>query len=84
MLKELHLKQLAKHYLTNLTYIHIEYGCWAADPKRPFGNSDVEGDILTLLGIEETEPYYSDSQREYAAELYRELGAYLKHIGENL
>ena len=83
MLKDLHLKQLAQHYLNNITYIHIEYGCWAADPKRPFGNSDVEGDILRLLGIEEIEPYYSDSQREYAADLYRELGNYLRNIELN-
>jgi hypothetical protein len=54
------------------------------DPKRPFGNSSVEKDILELLDIIEWNEEYSEKQREYAANLYQELGDYLKQIGENL
>jgi hypothetical protein len=83
--KQEHLKLLAKYYLSNLIYLSIEYGCWGLDPKRPFGNSNVEKDILNLLNIKsEFEDEYSTEQLEYAAELYKELGSYLKQIGENL
>lgn len=84
--KQEHLKILAKYYLTNLIYLPIEYGCWSLDPKRPFGNSSVEIDILKLLDIEsELEDEYSESQLEYAADLYGAmLGDYLKQIGDKL
>jgi hypothetical protein len=56
------------------------------DLHRPFGNSSLEIDILELLNIDpELENEYSESQREYAADLYgARLGGYLKQIGENL
>ena len=82
--KQEHLNILAKYYLTNLIYLPIEYGCWGLDPKRPFGNSSVERDILELLDIIKWNEEYSEKQREYAANLYQELGDYLKQIGENL
>ncbi len=31
----------------------IEYGAPAVDPKRPYGNSDVEGDMRHILGLDE-------------------------------
>ena len=82
--KQEHLKILAKYYLINIIYLPIEYGCWGLDPKRPFGNSSVERDILELLDIIEWNEEYSESQLEYAADLYQKLGDYLKQIGENL
>ena len=61
-----------------------EYGSPALDCKRPFGNSDVEADVLELLewepeGDDGYDTCYSSKQREYARELYREkLIPYLK------
>jgi hypothetical protein len=40
----------------NVGWCGDEYGAPEIDPKRPYGNSDVEGDIREILGIEgETE-----------------------------
>lgn len=61
-----------------------EYGNPGLDCKRPFGNSDVEGDILELLDAEQEGddgdgPCWSSHQRRYAADLYRrKLIPYLK------
>jgi len=65
---------LAEAFIENLTYDpSCEYGSIGTDPKRPFGNSDVEGDILELIGADpEDGESYSDEQREYAASLYKE------------
>ncbi len=84
--REQDLRILAYHFFINLIRVNCEYGAWGLDGKRPFGNSDVEGNIITLLGIEVrkckhcNEPIeYDDlSLREYSASLYDELGDYLK------
>lgn len=48
------LRKLAKAFLSHLQFDdYCEYGSLGTDCKRPFGNSDVEGDIL---GIIEWEP----------------------------
>lgn len=52
-----------------------EYGGWGLDDKRPFGNSDVEGDILEILGIPGSQR--SEELDEYASELYAGLGDWL-------
>lgn len=33
----------------NVTWGNAEYGAPRIDPKRPYGNSDVEGDMLEIL-----------------------------------
>ena len=63
---------------------HCEYGSPTLDCKRPFGNSDVEADILEMLewepeGDDGYGPCYSSKQREYAKTLYtEELVPFLK------
>lgn len=79
------LKKLAKAFYENLEYSDgCEYGSVGTDCKRPFGNSDVEGDILELIewepeGDDGEDECYSSKQRDYARKLYTEkLAPYLK------
>mgnify|MGYP001577337157 CR=1 FL=1 len=75
-LKKEDLEKLAIDVLAHLQRNHdCEYGSIGTDCKRPFGNSDVEGDILEIIGQEPSGddgegPCWSSSQREYAAALY--------------
>ena len=53
-----------------------EYGAIGVDAKRPFGNSDVEGDMLQLLGCKPDgndgeDECWSSQQREYVRDIYR-------------
>lgn len=77
------LKKLASAFFDELTIVHIEYGGIGLDPKRPFGNSDVEADILEIIEWEpeqqddnswswEGGACYSTAQRDYARILYTE------------
>lgn len=71
-----HLATLANAFFEQLTMLECEYGAPGLDPKRPFGNSDVERDILVLLDIdpegkEGDAESFSDRQREYAADLFK-------------
>jgi len=65
------LKKLANAFFKNLQIDNAEFGAIGLDPKRPFGNSYVEGDILKIIGHE---PIYKDEwsreQEEYARTLY--------------
>ena len=78
------LKTLADAFFSALTVLKWAYGGIGLDPKRPFGNQDVEGDMLELLGWEAEGddgegPCFSSVQREYVSVLYREkLIAYLR------
>ena len=79
------LRLLADAFFQNLEYSDwAEYGSVGVDCKRPFGNSDVEADILEIvgwspLGQEDGEDFYSDEQRDYARDLYCEkLVPYLR------
>lgn len=71
------LKILAKAFFNNLTITTCEFGGIGLDCKRPFGNSDAEGDILEILkwepeGDDGYDKCYSSTQREYAYSLYHE------------
>lgn len=71
------LKKLANAFFAELCMLEWEYGGIGLDPKRPFGNSNVERDILELLDCEpdgdDGEPEsFSSEQREYARQLYRD------------
>jgi len=50
-----------------------EYGAWCIDCKRPFGNSDVEGDMIEMLGID----CKDEDAREYVSQLYKDAGDYI-------
>ena len=91
-LKRAHMLKLKRAFFENLQRDDCEYGAIGVDCKRPFGNSDVEGDILELVG-EEPEgddgefECWSSKQREYAARMYDGLIGWLqeRHLmeGEN-
>lgn len=82
--KQEDLAKLAQAFFDNLQLDDCEYGAIGVDCKRPFGNSDVESDILELLGYEPDgddgeSACWSSKQREYAETLYRgELIPYLR------
>jgi len=63
-----HLKLLRTMYVG---WQDCEYGAPEIDPKRPYGNSDVEPDIHEIL-TGETEYELTDEQRERYAQLHRE------------
>ena len=70
------LKILADAFFAGLTILEWEYGGIGIDPKRPFGNSDVEADMLEMLewepeGDDGDGPCYSSKQRYYVDGLYR-------------
>lgn len=80
------LKILADAFFKELIFDDgCEYGSPGLDPKRPFGNSFVEGDILDLLEIEPDGEDWTQEQLDYAADLYRvKLVPYLKKFYHKL
>lgn len=81
---------LAAAFYSNLQIDNCEYGAIGVDCKRPFGNSDVEADILEMLGCapagdDGQDKCWSSEQREYAADLYtRKLIPFLQNRWEDL
>mgnify|MGYP001602384821 CR=1 FL=1 len=61
-----------------------EYGAPEIDPKRPYGNSDVEGDIAEILGWKVGEDGLTDAQSEKAAQLHREMEEVIRYALKNL
>lgn len=74
------MERLETAFFDNLYRNNDEYGGIGVDCKRPFGDSDVEGDILRIISAkpEGEGGCWSEGQREYAAALYRNLVPYLK------
>jgi hypothetical protein len=74
------LEKLATAFFDNLRLDNSEYGGIGLDPKRPFGNSNVEHDILNILEHEPEGPHgaWTPGQHEYAAALYRNLIPHLQ------
>jgi hypothetical protein len=70
-LQEEHLVLLKAAYVD---WEHTEYGAPAIDPKRPYGNSDVEEDVCEILGWD------ISVKREDAADLHRETATALQVI----
>lgn len=61
----------------------IEWGSVGLDPKRPFGNSDMTGDVAEILGWIDTETRKTEyeltaEQGERAKQLHFEMGYVLK------
>ena len=62
-----------------------EYGAPEIDPKRPYGNSDVEGDIAEILGWEVDEDNgLTEKQSEKAAALHQEMQGVIEYALKNL
>jgi len=81
------LEKLANAVIENLEYNDMcEYGSIGVDCKRPFGNSDVEADMLEIIGWEMEgddgeDACYSSTQRDYVRTLYMEkLAQFIKDM----
>lgn len=78
-----HIKLLQRF---NVAWWKHERGAPFIDPKRPYGNSDVEGDICEILGWpDEGDPdegTYSDAQRERAVAIHRQMDTVLAIVLE--
>jgi hypothetical protein len=78
--------KLAEAFFNWLCIDDCEYGGIGLDSKRPFGNSDADGDILKIIGAEPEgddgdSACWSSVQRDYAYSLYHEdLIPYLREI----
>jgi len=84
------LRKLAEAFFENLVVDDCEFGSIGLDPKRPFGNSSAEIDILEIIEYPPANhcsrcgDEYSEIQYDYARELYFErLIPYLKELGKN-
>jgi hypothetical protein len=74
------LEKLEKAFFANLQH---EYGRIGLDQKRPFGNSDLHADILTIIGAipagdDGHGPCWHSQQIAYAAALYKGLVEWLQ------
>lgn len=78
------LKRLQFEYQDN-----IEFGAPAVDAKRPYGNSDVYGDLGEILGWEPADEdrwggkYYSDIQCERLLKLHKSMATVLQIVISN-
>jgi hypothetical protein len=68
-LTEDHLKLMSR---MDLEWDSCEFGAPAVDPKRPYGNSDVEHDIAEILGWEVDDEGLSDEQWDLTRKLHDE------------
>lgn len=59
-----------------------EFGAPCIDPKRPYGNSYVEGDVAEILGVESEEEDFqlTDSQMEKMGSLHRDTQTALQVV----
>lgn len=70
--KEEHLKLLRRAYVS---WEDCEFGAPAIDCKRPYGNSDVYGDIAEILGVQPTgdeDERYTNKQASAMRQLHEE------------
>lgn len=68
----------------------FEFGAPEIDPKRPYGNSYVYGDLGELLGIEPEgtdsidEPEFTEEQEKMLLEVHKEMKTVLQILVHNL
>jgi len=82
-LTENHLKLIRRMYVSYND--HCEFGAPEINPKRPYGNSDVYGDIGEILNIKphfigKYDEDFSDEQEEYMLKLHKETAIALQVI----
>lgn len=75
-LKEEHIKLLKKAYVG---WQDCEYGAPEIDPKRPYGNSYVSGDIADILNFD-VEDELTDKQEDLAWDFHKETEIALQII----
>lgn len=85
ILKPEHLLLLKNMYVG---WQDCEFGAPEIDPKRPYGNSDVESDIAEILGLQlfedaEGEKHLSAEQSQYIYDLHRDTKTALQIILRN-
>ena len=78
---EQHLALLRRTYVT---WEYVEFGAPAIDGKRPYGNSDVLGDIIDILGeapeqVDLLEDWVEENQ-ERLAKIHGEVGIVLQIV----
>lgn len=83
---ENHLRLLKNMYVS---WDDCEFGAPQINPKRPYGNSDVEGDIAEILGLELFEDAYgekhiSKEQNIYINKIHKEMETVLQILVCNL
>ena len=56
---------------------YLEYGLY--NRKRPFGNPDIQSDILEMLDVMPPKKFgdYTQEERDYAQALYLALGSFI-------
>ncbi len=69
----------------NISWYEIEWGAPAIDGKRPYGNSDINGDLARLLNVDafidhEGEERWTPEQFEEMRRLHRETETALQVI----
>ena len=77
-LTEKHIKLLRAAYIDYNGY--CEYGAPCINPKRPYGNSDVEPDIHKILTGKFPKTELSDEKAREYADLHRETATALQII----
>jgi hypothetical protein len=83
ILTENHLKLAKRMYVG---WFKCHWGAPTIDPVRPYGNSDVDRDVLKIIGEEPTEIdeddelAYSEKQRNFAIRLHDEMKIALQII----
>jgi len=75
-LTEAHLKLLVRMYVG---WYDCESGAPLVDPKRPYGNSDVAGDVAEILGVEDFDPE-DDVQYDHMHKLHTETDVALQIV----
>ena len=79
-LKQEHIQLLSNAYIE---WDDCEFGAPCIDPKRPYGNSWVYGDIAEILNIqydEDADEPFTEEQESYFLELHEELKTALQII----
>lgn len=81
VITENHIKLLKRAWVS---WYECEYGAPCIDPKRPYGNSDVEGDICDILGWSDVEESLNEAHRIHTQEMMSVTQIALNHPGEDI
>ncbi len=73
--------EITEHHLTLLRHAYVdwsgaEFGAPRISPKRPYGNSDVIGDIIELLNVDEDTAVRLHKETEIALQIVLVTGKF--------